>query len=186
MTLCLVLNHQHRTLTLLYFSTQDFLAALFFMTGHAFSYFRVRKFSVYEGILAVMFVLVGSFYWKMATNVALYENARMLPYFLTAVLGTWSVYSLPWNRQTGRVAYIAQLIGNNTLSVLTWHFLTFKLVSLTIIYMYNLPIEHLAEFPVITDYAVKGWWLAYFLVAMAVTSAIAYCNHWIKNPWLKL
>lgn len=110
----------------------------------------------------------------------------MLPYIVTAVLGTWAVYSLPWSRLTGRTATLVQFIGNNTLTVLTWHFLAFKLVSLFIIYMYSLPMARLAEFPVITDYAVQGWWVAYFLVAIATTCAIAYCNHWIRSPWFKL
>lgn len=44
----------------------------------------------------------------------------------------------------------------------------------------------LSEFPVITVYAVQGWWVAYFITAMIVTCAIAYCNRWIKSPWLKL
>lgn len=146
----------------------------------------VRKFRVLEWIAAVVLVLVGSSYWKMSTGVTVYENARMLPYIVTAVLGTWAVYSLPWNRLTGCAANLMQFIGNNTLTVLTWHFLAFKLVSLLIIFVYGLPIARLAEFPVITDYTVRGWWVAYLLVAMAVTCVIACCNRWIRSPWLKL
>ena len=52
--------------------------------------------------------------------------------------------------------------------------------------IYDLPIERLAEFPVITEYSQQGWWIAYFIVAMVVTCGIAYCNKWIKNNWLKL
>lgn len=137
-------------------------------------------------VISLCLVLVGSSYWKMSTGVTVYENVRMLPYIVTAVLGTWAVYSLPWNRLTGRVANLMQFIGNNTLTVLTWHFLAFKLVSLLIIYVYGLPMARLAEFPVITDYAVQGLWVAYFLVAMTVTCAIACCNRWIRSPWLKL
>ena len=44
-------------------------------------------------------------------------------------------------------------IGKNTLTILTWHFLAFKLVSLSIIGIYDLPIERLAEFPVIKEYS---------------------------------
>lgn len=134
----------------------------------------------------MLIVLAGSFLWPMALNNAFYDNHRLLPYILAAVLGTWGVYSLPWSKLTGSTASHIQFIGNNTLTVLTWHFLAFKLVSLVIIYMYSLPIARLAEFPVITDYAVQGWWAAYFLVAMVVTCAIAYGNRWIKSPWLKL
>lgn len=86
----------------------------------------------------------------------------------------------------GICAKALDFIGKNTLTILTWHFLAFKLVSLLVIGIYDLPIDRLAEFPVITEYSRQGWWIAYFIVAMVVTCEIAYCNKWIKNNWLKL
>ena len=77
-------------------------------------------------------------------------------------------------------------IGKNTLTILILHFLIIKLVSLVIIGIYDLPIERLAEFPVIKEYSQQGWWIAYFIVAMVTTSGIAYCNKWTKNNWFKL
>ena len=61
-------------------------------------------------------------------------------------------------------------VGNNTLTVLTWHFLCFKIVSLIIIQLYNLPIEQLACFPIIPEYA--SWWLIYFVVGAGVPLSI--------------
>lgn len=186
LALCIWLDHAHRTLTVLYLSPTDMAAALFFLIGHAFRRLKMRKLRSSEMLVAALLVLVGSCFWPMGLGVPFYDNCRLLPYILTAVLGTWAICSLPWGRLTGRTASLMQLIGSNTLTVLTWHFLAFKLVSLLIIYVYGLPMARLAEFPVITDYAVQGWWLAYFLVAMAATCAIACCNRWIKSPWLKL
>lgn len=77
-------------------------------------------------------------------------------------------------------------IGKNTLTILILHFLIIKLVSLVIIGIYDLPIERLAEFPVIKEYSQQGWWIVYFIVAMGMTCGIAYCNKRIKNNWLKL
>ena len=59
-------------------------------------------------------------------------------------------------------------IGDNTLTILTWHFLSFKLVSLFLILIYQLPISRLAEFPVIEMYAYQGWWLIYFIVGVGM------------------
>lgn len=84
------------------------------------------------------------------------------------------------NTAQGTYTNILNYIGKNTLTLLTWHFLTFKIVSLVIISIYDLPIARLAEFPVITEYSKQGWWIAYFIVAMVVTCGIAYCNKWIK------
>ena len=117
-----------------------------------------------------------------------YSNKRFIPYIITAVLASWSFYSLfdKMKSSHGICAKALDFIGKNTLTVLTWHFLAFKLVSLLVIGVYGLPIERLAEFPVITEYSQQGWWLAYFIVAMVVTCGIAYCNKWIKSNWLKL
>lgn len=107
-----------------------------------------------------------------------YSNKRFIPYIITAVLASWSFYSLfdKMKSSQGICAKILDFIGKNTLTILTWHFLAFKLVSLLIIGIYGLPIERLAEFPVITEYSKQGWWIAYFIVAMVVTCGIAYFN----------
>ena len=117
-----------------------------------------------------------------------YSNKRFIPYIITAVLASWSFYSLfdKMKSSHGICAKALDFIGKNTLTILTWHFLAFKLVSLLIIDIYDLPIERLAEFPVITEYSQQGWWIAYFIVAMVVTCGIANCNKQIKNNWLKL
>lgn len=182
---CVALNFYHRIL-LYIISPQLMLAAVFFLIGHAFRQLNVSKFSVWQLLAALVLVFIGSFFWNMATDSPFYESRRILPYILTAVLGTWAIYSLPWHRIQGRITAILQFIGNNTLTILTWHFLMFKFVSLIIIYTYGLPIARLAEFPAIREYAVQGWWVAYFLTAILTTCAIAYCNRWIKNSWMKL
>lgn len=137
-------------------------------------------------IAALVVVFVGSVLWPMGLSNYVYSNHRLLPYLFTAVLGTWAVYSLPWQWLTVRMSEMLRFIGMNTLTILTWHFLAFKSVSLLIIIIYSLPIDRLGEFPVIVEYAARGWWIAYFLVAMIASCAIAYCNRRIRSPWLKL
>ena len=61
-------------------------------------------------------------------------------------------------------------VGNNTLTILTWHFLCFKIVSLIIIQCHNLPIEQLACFPVIPEH--KDWWPVYLIVGAGVPLAM--------------
>ena len=72
------------------------------------------------------------------------------------------------NSKDNWIKRILVYIGDNTLTVLTWHFISFKIVSLIIIYVENLPIERLAEFPVINDYTSQGWFILYFVTGMAV------------------
>ena len=76
-------------------------------------------------------------------------------------------------------------IGNNTLTILTWHFSAFVIVNYIIIKIYRLPLVKLAEFPVIFEYSAKGWILIYCAMGMIVPCLIAYMNRFVKNPWLK-
>lgn len=93
LTLCIWLNHAHHTLTVLYITPQDLTAAIFFIIGHTFRCIDLRKFRSYEMLAATLIVLIGSFFWPMALNNSFYDNHRLLPYIMTAVLGTWAVYS---------------------------------------------------------------------------------------------
>lgn len=165
---------------------QSFLAAIFVLSGHVFRYLNIKKFNKNQIICSFVLVGIGSMTWKMAMHSVPYDISKILPYIVTGTIGTWMIYSLPWDRIKGKIADVLQFIGKNTLTILTWHFLSFKFVSLLIIFIYGLPIERLAEHPVITEYSGKGWWIAYFLFAMLATCGIAFCNRWIKSPWLKL
>lgn len=187
LAVCLLLNHFDMTLTPLKICSRDFLSALLFLIGHGFRTYGFRKFRWWELMLAVTFVAVASLSREMALSDETYKNSQMLIYLPAAILGTWAVYSLPYQRLKGYLATILQFIGNNTLTILTWHFLSFKLVSLIILKNSSpAPTTCLAEFPVIEEYAKQGWWLAYFLTAVLITCAIAFCNRWIRNSWLKL
>ena len=145
--------------------------------------YKVKPFNSWQIALALAMTLIGSFVWNMAMNQDSYSNKRFLPYIITATLATWAFYSLfeRMKDSQGIYAKILDFVGKHTLTVFTWHFLAFKIVSLVIIDIYGLPMERLAEFPVIGEYAARGGWLAYFFVAMFVTCGVAYCNNFIKK-----
>lgn len=111
-----------------------------------------------------------------------------VPYFACGIAGTIMTVNVSrWiSKSITTAGNILSWIGRNTITILTWHFLSFKLVSLIIVNRYALNSEHLGEFPVIAQYAQQGWWIVYFLVAMAATMATTSINHWIHNTWLKL
>ena len=169
--------------------TQAFSAALLIVIGYTFAKYKIKPFNNWQIALVLILTLVGSFFRNnMEMALVSYSNKIFAPYLLIATLAIWCFYSLfeKMNTAQGTCTIILNYIGKNTLTILTWHFLTFKIVSLVIISIYDLPIARLAEFPVITEYSKQGWWIAYFIVAMVVTCGIAYCNKWIKNNWLKL
>ena len=76
-------------------------------------------------------------------------------------------------------------IGDHTMEVLTWHFLSLKLVSLLLISIYELPIKQLSEFPVIETYAHNGWWIAYLIVGVAIPVIWTNYYHLLKDRLTK-
>ena len=104
----------------------------------------------------------------------------MAPYWLSAISGSylcirfckWITLHSPENKPKRLFIYI----GDHTFEIMALHFLAFKIVSLCIVYIYSLPIEQLAEFPVIFSYAQQGWWMAYLFIGIAVPLGYVYCK----------
>lgn len=61
------------------------------------------------------------------------------------------------------------------------HLLSFKLVSLLLIWIYGLDIRRLAEFPVIDDLAYQGWWVLYLVVGVAMALGVSVIKKSIKS-----
>lgn len=165
---CLMLNYFNRTISVLAIDMTCLMSAAFFWIGHAFAVLKMQKFSKMKLLISMFLLIIGSFLWPLKMGLVHYQTLKILPYMITAVLGAWCIYSLPWNRLDKRMTDFLRFVGMRTLPILTWHFLSFKLVSLLIIMIYGLPIERLAEFPVIQEYTCQGWFILYFVVGILV------------------
>lgn len=71
---------------------------------------------------------------------------------------------------------VLKLIGENTLDIMGLHFMLFKIVSLIIICVYQLPIERLAEYPVLMGVE-GGWWILYSVVGVSLATLFAVIRH---------
>ena len=120
-----------------------------------------------------MIVCLGSILMPREMNDL--EWSDTVPYFFFGVLGT--VMTINVSRYISvfatRLGSFLSWVGRVTLTVLTWHFLAFKIVTLFIIRQNGMSIEHLGEFPVMNGFSEPGWWIAYFIVAMTMTLVIA-------------
>lgn len=146
------------------------LAAIMFICGSFIAEYKLQRFNWLQSILAFSVVVIGGFYWRLEPASYFFEGMTMnIPlYIITALLGTWVIYSLPWYliREGSAFAKLIDFIGNNTLTILTWHFVWFKFVSFILIKVYHLPDYNLSMFPTITEYSDKGWWFVYFGVGV--------------------
>ena len=132
---------------------------------------------VFSGIL----VAIGAMYWPCGMMSLEFYNT--FPYAITAIIGTLMVLGISRHisKCNNWCKKILVYIGDNTLDILIWHFLCFKLVNLLIIGLYELPMNKLADFPVIEYHAVHGWWLIYLIVGVCLPLLIGMLKDNVKS-----
>ena len=172
--IAVVLNHTKWFIPMLH--PQIFAASTLFLLGYAFRKYKVPQFNLIHIVLCLSVTFIGSFFWHMGMGDAFYENIIFFPYLVTAIGATWSLKSLleRWGEQPIWLKRLLSFAGKNTILILAFHFLAFKLVSYAIVIIYGLPIGMVAEYPVIGSYALSGWWIAYAIVGTAIPLGYAY------------
>ena len=152
------------------------------MTGHEYKTYSLKWHHHKAFFLAAtLLVGIGSLYWPASMQSFTY--IKVLPYAITAVAGTLPIFYIAnWiaRKQETRISRFLIYTGCYTFNVLTWHFLSLKIVSLLLIFLYGLPIKQLSEFPVIESYAHDGWWIIYFIVGVAVPVSGTYIYHSVR------
>lgn len=171
---CILTNYKPTTFTVFLIGPREFLAASFFVIGYLLAKYHVPQFNWWQSVLAFGIMIANSFYNLIGIADPFNDSVKILPYMMTAVMGTWCVYSLPWQKLNGSFARFMEYVGNHTLTILTWHFLCFKLISLVIIGFYGLPIERLAEFPIIGEYTNRGWFILYTIVGVGLPLSVIF------------
>ncbi len=71
-------------------------------------------------------------------------------------------------------------IGQNTLSIMALHFLSFKIITLIQIHFYNYPVKFLSFYPVI-PYKTAYWWIPYTIVGIIVPLFLSFLYDKIGN-----
>lgn len=159
-------------------SSREFLAAMIFTIGHSYKSYNMKvHHSWWCVIVGLILVTIGVRYWQ--ASFMKFSCLEIVPFLISAIAGILMVFKLSCfvNSKNSKMTRFLIYIGDNTLTVLTWHFISFKIVSLIIVYAENLPIERLAEFPVINDYTSHGWFILYFVIGMAVPLIFAQTKY---------
>lgn len=169
LALTIMLSYLHKDLPYFYVGAKETFAALFFVMGHAYKT-RECDFHRKGYCLPIALALVTAGASWLKCSMLEFQWWQVAPYAMIAICGTTGTFAVAKQitKLDNRVMQWLVYIGNNTLTLLTWHFLSFKLVSLTIILTYHLPMARLAEFPVIAEYSVRGWFVLYFAIGVMI------------------
>ena len=163
--------------------TREFYAAFFLYIGYLY---KKRQMDFHQRpwiwCLAVIWVVAGTQLWF--TTMHNYDYWKIFPHAFTAILAILTLLCLSQylaQKTENKSVKCIVFIGDHTIEVLTWHFLSMKLVSLMLIAIYELPIKRLSEFPVIEEYTRQGWWIAYLIVGVAIPVIWTYYYHLFKD-----
>lgn len=160
------------------FNHRNFLAATFIHTGYSY---KVSNYQIHKKSWFIVFSLLmcslGTIFWK--SSMVSITTSTLIPYYMTSVCGVLATFGICIkisDAKISKVTNILNFIGNNTISILTWHMTAFLIISLLIVCLYNLDPKRLAEFPVIREYAETYWGFVYFIVSMLICCGITYTN----------
>lgn len=153
-------------------NTSSFMGGSFFVIGTYLRQInideRMKKFSTFTFVSVVTLILIV-IAWVYAPldmasmYVGFVPTWRMPLFWLYSIVFSIFVYriSITLNSCDSIFIRILVYIGNNTLTILTFHFLAFKLTNAVFVYALDLPKEEIGWFPTNTALASQGWWLFY-------------------------
>ena len=150
------------------------MSLFFFLLGYYISK-KDFKLSSIQCLCAFTIVVIGSIYFQ--SEMLFVKASRLIPYSLCAVSGIFFLFNLLNKISIKSLIYI----GNNSIYIMIWHFLCFKLISYIIILTYKLPIDTLSQHPVITEYASQGWWIAYAVIGSSIPLFFIKITENIRN-----
>lgn len=123
---------------------------------------------MFAASLTVLFVLVAFYPVSMAA-----KSASMLSVLLLALAGTASFVCLRATAQliekySSKYSKHLQFIGENTLSILLFHLIAFKLVSMIKVSVYGLDWEMIGGHPVVQHEVGDYFWILYAIVGVYI------------------
>lgn len=117
-----------------------------------------EKFQWINIAVGIGILLILNKYNHISLNINNYPNIIVL--WVAAVAGWLMVYGIAFYlEKIKKVSRILEYIGRHTITVMCLHFITFKVVNLIQVLIYNEPIEYIASFPIL--HSENGWWFVY-------------------------
>ena len=145
-----------------------FSASAFYITGYLFKNHPI-KVNIWQSLTG--FTALAGISIIFACNIFA-EGWTVFAMYPIGIIGTLSATGVSNLLINSKLSNTLDTIGSHTLSILTFHFISFKLISLLKIWIYNLPISSLAEYQVVHAHHEWYWWLLYTFVGVALPTLI--------------
>lgn len=177
------LQYLHREWTVFHISPRDFHAAFFIWFGFFWHQKNIESIKDHWAIfMCLSSLILGLLFWR--ESMLSMSLTKWIPYTISACVCTISILIIIKHIPRVLSSHI-EFIGNNTLTILTWHFLSFKVVSYALVSLYHLPAKQLAEWPIIHSFEDSFTWVLYLFSGIAIPMTLAYINKFIPNKYCK-
>lgn len=143
-------------------SSITMLATSFYMFGLYLKDIKLRN-NIFRGFVFIVVIVVVSFFFRGGMTIT---DNQIFIYYIVAIIGSIAIFDIS-SILNGKAQYLMDYIGDKTLYILVFHFISFKLVSLIKILHYDLPIDRLSSFPVISEHN-SYYWILYSVIGVIV------------------
>lgn len=149
------------------FREQTLLAIAFYASGYYFHQFNIDIRRLWQILFLLVPAIVAIFIGMSMQE----KGSSVILYFGIALMGSIGIISASNLLSKYRVHRALTYIGDKTLYILTFHFLSFKLLSLLYIHCKGLPIDTLAQFPVLKE-TNSYMWIIYSTIGIGLSLLI--------------
>lgn len=166
------------------FDYRNFIILLIFHLGYLYNKYENKVNMDKYLVITFSLILLYNAYKVGSIDIALNKYTNPIYFIINALLGIYiNIYLAKINILSN--SRILQYIGKNSLIVMIFHLLAFKLVNSVQIFIYNQPYEKLASFPFFINK--NGWWFVYTLVGifvpLMIISLYDYLKEVVKNRY---
>lgn len=149
---------------LLTISHRTFLGMSFFISGYLY-YKKNIQINIISFVIFSLIILGGAYLHP--THIASNRFDIILAYVL-AIIGIFAIlYIATYIEKTHKLKIFLIYTGQNTISIMALHFLSFKIISLLKIAFYNLKIEKLGDWPIIKE-CNDVYWILYSIAGVFI------------------
>lgn len=147
----------------------NFYATAFYMFGTLCRQFVEKLYGAKPltkySVCFIGFSLISIGAVLMPCNMLKTETMYILPYFIISAIGSIASIVMIDSMKNLKILMPLCKIGNVTMDILIFHFISFKLISVVKILHFNLPWDSLSQFPVIEQHN-NYYWILYSIVGV--------------------
>jgi fucose 4-O-acetylase-like acetyltransferase len=159
---------------------KEFIIVSLLYIGYLYHlYFKDKRPNLYIFIATLIFLSISANYYNISIVSSSFGNPLL--FLLLSLAGFYmTLYVSTYLNRLANLSTLLVYIGNNTLTILTFHFLMFKIVSLIKIGIYSFDLSYLAKVPVIQEHN-SLWWIAYSIVGVFIPLFLSKISQYIGN-----